>query len=52
MSITTKMEERGRRIEEGGRNDGGSDSSEEFGGMVGIAGEKVEGVTHEKLLQA
>ena len=42
---------KGRRNEEGGRNGGGSDSSEEFGGMVGIA-RKVEGVTHEKILQA
>ena len=34
---------KGRRIGEGGRNGGGSDSSEEFGGMAGIA-KKVEGV--------
>ena len=44
-------EGKGRRIEEGSRNGGGSDSSEEFGGMVGIA-RKVEGVTHEEILQA
>ena len=33
---------KGRRIEEGSRNDGGSDSSVEFGGMVGFAGKGIE----------
>jgi hypothetical protein len=33
---------KGRRIEEGGRNGGGSDSSEEFGGMLGFAGKDTE----------
>ena len=45
---------KGRMIEEGGRNLGGPDSSEEFGGMVGIAGGRVEGnrVLHLNILQA
>ena len=41
----------GWRIEEGGRNDGGPDSSVEFGGMVEVAKE-VEGLAHETILQA
>ena len=40
---TDQDEGKGRRIEEGGRNGGGSDSSEEFGGMVGMLGMRVEG---------
>ena len=45
---------KGRRIEEGGRNGGGSDSSEEFGGMAGFAGGRVEGngVSHLNILHA
>ncbi len=35
-------EGKGRRIEEGSRNGGGSDSSVEFGGMLGFAGKSIE----------
>ena len=49
-----------RRIEEGDRKGGkGADSSEEFGGMVGVAGRRIEGdgidnlqVSHLNILQA
>ena len=45
---------KGRRIEEGSRNGGVSDSSEEFGGMAGFAGGRVEGhgVSHLNMLHA